>query len=188
VNDDAWIPGRQRDGRPVVLDACVLICLAATGSLEEILRSAAPAAVVTRQVLDEALFWRVATPDGFELRSIDLGPAMSAGLVQAAAFATDAEAELFLDLAMQMETGEAASAAVAIHRNCWLATDERKVIRLAGDRIGIIGTLDLVRDWGLINAVDDARMRELLLRIRQQRYRPASTHRHFTWWQQMLGE
>lgn len=181
-------PGAFRHGPPVVIDACVLIGLAATGNLEEILRLTLPEALVAEQVRQEALYVHTPGVEGSERRLIDLDPVCQAGTIQLAPFASDAEAATAIELAMRIEFGEAASAAIAIHRGCRLATDERKVIQLLEHRIEIIGTLDLVRDRDAQAGVDAARLRAALRGVRQQRYRPGTALRQYGWWMEILGD
>ena len=171
-----------------MIDACVLIGLAATGNLEEILRLTLPEALVAEQVRQDALSIHIPGVEGSERRLIDLDPVCQAGTIQLAPFASDAEAATTIELAMRIEFGEAASAAIAIHRGCRLATDERKVIQLLEHRIEIIGKLDLVRDRDAQAGVDAIRLHTALRGIRRQRYRPGRMHRHYGWWMGILGD
>lgn len=174
-------------GSPLLLDACVVLSLYATGEFERILAAAVPVAVICENVVREALFVH-RTVDGVRERApIDLEPAIAGGLLSVVDFASEDEAETFVSLATVLDDGEAASAAIAILRGWRLATDDRKAIEVVAGRATIVGTLDLVRDWASISPIDDDALRIMLGRIRDRGYVPARTHPHRTWWDRLVG-
>ena len=176
-----------RPRRPLLLDACVVLSLYATGWFEEILAAAAPGAVVAETVAREALYVHATVEGERAIVGIDLSPAVASGLLSIVDFADEAEAAAFVDLALDLDDGEAASAAIAIHRGWRLATDDRKAIRLVSGRTEIVGTLDLLRDWSNRRNIDDGTVRVVFERIRHRRYAPAPNHPHRAWWDRILG-
>lgn len=101
--------------------------------------------------------------------------------------ADEDEAGTFVDLAAVLDDGEAASAAIAIHRGWRLATDVRKAIEVVGDRAELVGSLDLVRAWSTADAVAGFVLRDALQRVRGRGYVPSRAHPQRAWWDRALG-
>lgn len=180
--DDAVLPSR-----PLLLDACVVLSLYASGRFQDILASLEATAIVTETVVGEALYVPTLVDGERLLERIDLSPARLAGVLTVTDFVSDEEAATFIDLAVDLDDGEAASAAIAIHRGWRLATDDRKAIRLVADRVEIVGTLDIICAWVRGQGIDDGAVRVMFERIKDRRYTPAADHPHRVWWDHLVG-
>jgi predicted nucleic acid-binding protein len=184
-------PGRKEQpplGSPLLLDACVVLSVYAIGWFEDIIAAVAPGAAVAETVVREALHV-YALIDGERQRvPVNLGSAVSSGHLSVVDFADEDEAATCVNLALDLDDGDAASAAIAIHRGWRLATDDRKAIHLVSGRVEIVGTLDLLRDWADRRRVDDETLRVVFERIRHRRYVPAADHPHRAWWERVLDQ
>lgn len=134
----------------IVLDACCLINLFASEIPREIIESlpAKPVVVVRKVSDDEALTIRGAADDIEE--PLDLLPLVAAELITIVDFDDDEEIERFIALAVSLDDGEAASAAVAIQRNWAIATDDgkaRKFLTREAKGIQLLDTPELIRHW-----------------------------------------
>ncbi len=117
--------------RPVslVLVTSCLLNLYATEHFREITGSLREQVGVADFVLkEEALFiHREAPTDGQdEPVPVDLPPFVSEGLVEVLYLQSPDEEATFVDLSAPIDDGEAVTAALALHRGCSIATDDRK--------------------------------------------------------------
>jgi predicted nucleic acid-binding protein len=112
------------DPRPVVLDACVCINVAAAVPLRDVARLVARPVVVVTQAAAEALFLHDIVDEEHVRTAIDLSELEEVALEQGE-FAT------YAALARGLDDGEAASLAVAHHRGWSIATDGRAARRVA---------------------------------------------------------
>lgn len=133
--------------------------------------------------------WRGGTgDDAREREQVDLQPFFDDGLLSV--IATDDEDELltFIDLTTVIAEGEAMTAAVAIHREWVVVTDDRKAAReLAARGITLRTTLDLVRAWHESAGIPDAVLRDALAGLRQRgMYEPSRAHPLKGWWDSVL--
>lgn len=129
---------------PLYLDACVAIKLLASGAAQEILSAVPFRTWVTREVHD---------------KEVSVAPPLS-----------EEEAETFVDLAMDLDDGEAETAAAALHRGASIATDDRKAIKVLTTRHAgttIVRTSALLRAWAESQSIDEARVRQCLIDIQQ---------------------
>jgi hypothetical protein len=101
----------------VLLDACCLINLYATGRIDEIL---------------EALPDRFATSHYVATREVLSFAAAPARNLEILEIATDGELADLIRFAAALDDGEASICALAAHRQARVATDDRKTLRLLG--------------------------------------------------------
>jgi len=122
--------------------------------MAEIIASIAELVTVTVYVKDiEALFvYRKSkreTPT--DLDRVDLQPMIDTGLIQVVDFESEIERLTFLNLtAQRIDDGEAATGAIAIHRNWAVATDDRRprsIFKQAAPQLQLISTPELVKHW-----------------------------------------
>lgn len=79
---------------------------------------------------------------------IDLDKLIQAGLVHECDFEGEEETDLFVQMAVKLDDGEAACFAIAISRGWLLATDERPTERLAKQHsVSLVTTPELVKMW-----------------------------------------
>jgi hypothetical protein len=174
---------------PLLLDACIILSVYASRRMEEILRANEGPFLVAEAVLHEALYVHVNVGGVREKEPVLLEPLLTAGILAVVEPESEDELLTFFDLALQLDDGEAMSGAIALHRGYRIATDDEKMIRLLGQRLAIVGTLNLVRAWVDAEAAPPLAVREALIGIAERGYIPGRTHPHRLWWDRMfLGE
>jgi predicted nucleic acid-binding protein len=112
------------DPRPVVLDACACINLAAAVPLGDVSGLIARPVVVVAQAAAEALFLHDVVDDEHVRQEIDL-----TGLDEVVL--TPDELAVYVSLARRLDDGEAATLAIAHYRGWSIATDDRAARRAA---------------------------------------------------------
>ena len=184
----------------LLLDACCAINLLASSAADEILQALPHEVAVARLVFErEVLYVRaedgevpveteVAHPEevGVEL---SLRPLADQGLLHVLEPETHEEHATWVDLALQLDDGEAMTGALAIHRNALLATDDRKAIRVLGQRLPehrILRTSELLKDWADGGAPTEG-VRDALEGIEHRAsFRPPRGDPLAEWWAQIL--
>ncbi len=107
---------------PVLVDACTLINLHATGEPTLLLQGLSPACMVCDVVSRETIFLRADQPDLTPQR-IDLGPLFEQGSLHACHAETPEEEALYVSLAAELDDGEALSLAIsAVRGSAWPPT------------------------------------------------------------------
>ena len=171
-------------GDELLLDACSVINLAASGIWEAVLNTNGMTGIVVEAVAAETI--RVADPaPERDPQPVDLESLVARGAVRIERL-THEEVETWVSLASELGDGEAASLAVAANRNWALATDDRKA-RIAHARLVPSGTLwstsQLVRRWAEISRVQPENVASVLDRIeRLGRFRPNNHDPEHDWW------
>ncbi len=172
-----------------ILDACALLNLYASGSLEAILKSRHLPCCVVEQVKQESLFIRKPsdTSTGYEYEPVVLDGYFQSGLLNLVKLESEIERELFVNLAAQIDDGEAATIAIAIARNMQVVTDDKKAVRVLkqeAPKLIWFSTLDVVKTWSETGAISPAELRTALLNIlKHANYLPGKKHHLLNWWQ-----
>ena len=143
----------MRHFESLLLDANCLLNLYATGRLREITVALPYQLWVADYVVEhEALFIR--RPDSTDAKdvqeSVDLTPLFKEGLIQLMCLNHPAEESTYVDLAAHLDDGEAITGALALHRDCSIATDDRKarhVLSQYAPSVELVSTLDLLKLW-----------------------------------------
>ena len=172
---------------PVLLDTCTVLSLYASRHMEPILHANLGPFLIAEAVLYETLYVHVIVDDAREKEPVSLDPLLTAGILMPVEPETEQEFQTLIDLSQHLDAGEAMTCALAIHRGYRIATDEKKTIRLLGNQIPIIGTLDLVRAWVDQTGVPPMLVREVLAAIEDRGYVPGDTHAHYAWWAESRG-
>lgn len=173
---------------PILLDACCLLNLAATGRMVAILRDHPGRFAVAERVVAETLYLRRGGKgdDAEEREAIDLTPLIAAGLLTVLRVDTRAEAASLIDFADQLDDGEAMTCALALHRGFVVGTDDRKARRLCDARTPSLAThitSMLLRAWVETMQVSDAELGPLLRAIRERaRFVPGRNDPLLAWW------
>jgi len=188
------VPEPRQEPAWVLLDACSLLNLYATGHFERILReSDFRFAVVDYVMRTEALHVLKggAGPDAGERVGVDLQPAVDAGLLAVVEVTGTAEAETFLDLAIHLDDGEARTLAISSNRGWAVATDDRKARRIAAiaaPEVPLWGTLELVKRWAERTGLSSTEIRDILLNIRERgNFVPGKQDTLLPWWHSVIG-
>ncbi|MGH8984312.1 MAG: hypothetical protein ACRDY6_10625 [Acidimicrobiia bacterium] len=109
--------------RSVPLDACVLINLYATARFAEIAQANGVQFAAVREVASETFF--VGGAAERDRTSADLSGSIESGDLTVLDM-TEEEQSTFIELVVELDDGEAATLAVAVHRQLPVATDDRR--------------------------------------------------------------
>jgi predicted nucleic acid-binding protein len=173
----------------VILDACCILTLYATGHMDEILRDLPYAVRIGAGARNEAQWLRV--PGEEERERIELQPLIDSELLTQERLSGPQEEALFVELGTQLADGEAEAAALAANRGYALATDDRKARRVIGERcrtVALTGTLELLHEWQLGAHIGDAALAVALRRIRDRAtYLPRETDPLWEWWEALIS-
>ena len=169
----------------LLLDACVMINLAASGiPLRDLAGRNKVAFAMVRVAAREALYIR-AINDRDSREVIDVADHAHRGEVTLVDLRHD-ELPTFVDLARQLDDGEAASIAAAIHRRLPLATDDRKARRLARastPAVELVTTSGLLRGWASDQDEPAARVSDALRSVEiRASFVPGRNDPHRGWW------
>jgi predicted nucleic acid-binding protein len=175
--------------RPIILDASCLLNLYASKRLQGIAQTLPqPLAVADYVIQQEALYirHRGSDQDREEREPVNVESLVSAGFIQVMQVNSEVEATTFVDLATEMDDGEAITCALAVHRQCDVATDDRKARRILSTRapqVLVTSTLALVKQWGELAGITKAELRAVLLNIRfGANYYPGERDPLYRWW------
>ena len=174
----------------IILDACCIINLYASGQMGDILKSISKSVAVAAYVRDEEalrIFGGQAGNETEEYERIDLQPIIDRGLLRVVTPETEAENITFVNFAATLDDGEAITGAIALHRNWAIGTDDRKAISFFTQNMShlqVISTLELIKYW-----VDTANppLETICLALQKvrvrARYEPNLKHKLYLWWQ-----
>jgi predicted nucleic acid-binding protein len=180
--------------RPVILDASCLLNLYTSRKLPEIAATSPQPFVVAEYVVQqEALYIRrrASNQESEERELVEIGTLVATGLIQVITLNSEAEAITFIDLAREMDDGEAMTCALPIHRQCDVATDDRKARRVLSGRaphVPIISTLAIVKQWAELADITKADLKATLLNIWSgANYYPGEREPLYAWWVNSLS-
>ena len=169
----------------LLLDACVMINLAASGVPLRELASRNQVAFAMVSVAAREAFYVRALDDRDRREEINVAHHVRRQEVTLVDLGND-ELPTFVDLARHLEDGEAASLAVAVHRRMPLATDDRKARRLSQARtpaVEIVTTAGLLRGWATDHDEPDTRVSDTLRSIElRASFMPGRNDPHREWW------
>jgi predicted nucleic acid-binding protein len=179
----------MRRGNPIVVDACVLINLAATGQLDAIARVLGLSLLVTEPARAEVGNLRNDVDGIAELVPIRLEPHISSGSLTVTPLKPE-ELSMYVELALEVGDGEAASIAAAANRGLSIATDDRKARRMSVEH----GLSEPVRTTAILRGYCEALpsqasfARDLLWSVKQRaNYVPPRSDPDHDWWWKHLG-
>jgi predicted nucleic acid-binding protein len=175
--------------RPIILDASCLLNLYASGRLREIAQTLPQPLAVADYVMQQVALYirrRILDQDQEEREPVNVEPLVSAGLIQVMKVNSEMEVTTFVDLAREMDDGEALTCALAMHRQCDVAMDDRKACRILSARapqVLVISTLAIVKQWAELAGLAKAELRAVLLSIRSgANYYPGERDPLYEWW------
>ena len=178
----------------LVLDASCLLNLYATGRLREITLAVGGQIEVADYVLErEAIYtWQTdSTGTHEEAVPVDLTPLVEEGIIRVVRLEHSGEQETFVALAALVDDGEAATAALALHRGCAVATDDRKARRVFGEfmpDVPLVSTLELMKLWADESQIPRDELRAAMDAMRDSAsYAPGSRDPLFDWWVSVMS-
>ncbi len=119
---------------------------------------------------------------------IDLDPLIKAGLLHECDLEGEEETDLFVQMAVKLDDGEAACFAIAKNRGWQLATDERPTERLAKQHgVSIITTPELVKHWADKTKASEDDVARVLWNIQSYaHYFPRRSLPMHSWWMDLV--
>jgi predicted nucleic acid-binding protein len=171
----------------LILDACCILNICATGHFSEILSSLPSACFVSEVVRSKELKSLHRLEADYLQGSSQFNEVIVQGLLQVVDFETEAEQISFLDYIMELgDDGESATFALAGQRGWAVATDDRKAISFARQNfpeMKIISTPQIIHDWATQNKVDAQRLKSILEQVHKiGKYQPGRHELLFDWW------
>lgn len=174
-----------------ILDSCVLLNLAASNEIADIVLTIDGATFISTAAQKEALFLRDEA-DPATLVPLALDDLLAIAQIRVCDVETNEEEEEFVRLASDLDDGEAMSIAIATSRGMRFASDDQKARRVflelvpAADRL--ICTSSILKRWSDRRAVAAPRLKAILKRIgTRARFTPSRRDPNVDWWQQSLA-
>lgn len=191
-------------GNLVVLDACCVINLFATGRAEEILR-AFPGRFAVARFVAEAEVLEIDAGEGGESAARDEGRVslrpliadlVGRGVLQMLDIVTEEEKRQLVRFAAQLDDGEAHTCALAVVRGARVATDDKKAIRVyssaweSQDRRGVpvLRTSEILFSWAAAQRVGHPDLVRVVRAIaRRASFFPPKEDPHSARWMKLLA-
>lgn len=179
----------------VILDACCLINLYASGHMKSILESLKVSLFIAEYVYTEELAFLKSGFDDDEVQVSEqshLDSLIQAGIISTISLESEIEQNLFVNLAAGIDDGEATTAAIAITRNWALGTDDRRAMTYLRQRtitLPFVSTLEVIKFWAEVTMQSTNTIQSALTNVRVRgRYKPKSSHPLYVWWSTYVVE
>lgn len=175
--------------RLFVIDSCSIVNLYASGYFESLLASLEGLASVVDHVLHESQFIRAHSDNSMEEKEpIRLEESIANGFVLHLHLDTEIEFERYLELAIRLDDGEAATLALAASRGGTLVTDDRKALSIARElSVATMTTPEVLHRWSISAEVPELTLCEALENIRwRARFEPSRQHPLWSWWRSAI--
>jgi predicted nucleic acid-binding protein len=169
----------------MLLDSCSLVNLYASAHFEVLLTSLDGLTTIVDLVRNESQYVRNIPENGEEEKEqIQLDALIASGLLRLLQLDSEAEFELYLEVGVRLDDGEAATLAVAASRSGTLITDDRKALSIANElSVPTLTTPDVLRSWAERAGVPSPTLCQALENIRwRARYEPSKPHPLWSWW------
>lgn len=169
--------------RPLLLDACVTINVVASGvALVDLGRAMGVRLFMTSVAAREVLY--VEPVPGGDREVIDVLALATTGVLEVVELDAG-EVVRYVELAREVDDGEAATIAVAACRGWDLATDDRKGRRTAeAAGVATVGTAAIMRSWQQAAHLDDGQVVAALRMIeRRASFSPRRDDPEYSWWE-----
>jgi predicted nucleic acid-binding protein len=176
------------DERQTILDSCVLLNLAASDDVADIVAAIEGATFICTAAQKEALFLRDEA-DPAVLVPLNLEDLLAVSKIRVCDLATPEEEDEFVRLAADLDDGEAMSIVIATSRGMRFASDDQKARRVflelvtSADRLTC--TSSILKQWAETRTVAPPRLKAILKRISTRaRFTPSRRDPNAEWWQQ----
>lgn len=177
-----------------VFDACSLLDLVASRRFADIARET-PARFVTSDITATEVRYVRRGGNGSDARereAINLRTFQDAGHLTVLRLTTPVELTTFVDLARELDDGEAAAGALAVHQHGTLVTDDRLARRILGTRypgVRLLTTSEVIKAWADGNGLDVRELAGLLRDVEERgRFRPGHHDPLCAWWDSIRSQ
>lgn len=172
----------------ILLDACCVLNFCASSKFLAILESIPAQVAVTQVVHERELRTLQRLKDEENEGAIQFETAIAQNLLTVVDFKSEEEVESFVNYAAILrDDGESATCAIAVHRGCAIATDDKRAIAFfqqTASYLQVLSTPDIIKHWSEEAGVDSPALRDVLNAIRVKgRYSPDRSHRLRSWWE-----
>ena len=184
---------RTTSAKPVVIDACCLIDLLASGRAEAILRATGYAWHLPSAVQAEVQYVRQHDPENpgsYRNVQVDLSPLVGSGRLSPCQPDDPQEDARYVHYATLFRSdGEAMCLALAECRGWTVATDDRRAIQVAQQAgLSVVSCPELVKAWGVASRPDGTTIAQVLNDIQTlAKFLPTPAMTEFAWWSKQLG-
>ena len=181
----------------IILDACSVINLYASGYMRNILESIPKQVTVAAYVLYEEsnrIYTGPLDDPTRETEPINLQPFIDDNLIRVVSLESETEENWVVKFSSvrRVDTGEAITATIAVHRQWSLATDDRNALSFfmrSEPPLHLISTLDLLKCWVDTTHPQRAIVSTMLENVqRRARYKPHDQHHLYRWWECYKGK
>ena len=121
---------------------------------------------------------------------VDLTSLLEEGLIQLMRLEHPAEEISFIDLAANLDDGEAVTGALAFRRGWSVATDDRKARRVLGQLyppVELVSTLELLKLWAEEVQVPSDELGAAMAEMQSSAsYRPGARDPLYEWWRSIV--
>lgn len=176
-----------------LLDDCAVINFYATRHMDRVLATMSGTVAIVDIVAKESQFVRAGASgddeDSDERERVELQPFIATGLLTIIGSDDENELLTYLDFSLEVDDGEAMTAALTFHRQATVITDDRKAIRLlTGHGVVVQSTLEILKSCCDQITASESYVREILTNLQTRaRYEPGRGHPYRAWWDQVLG-
>lgn len=167
-----------------VLDTCCFINFFASGQAAGLLKAVGGTVAIPEAVKREALYLAPLHPDE-KPTPIDINNVITELKLQVVSPSSARELALYIELASELDDGEAMGLALAKERGPTLMTDERKARRKAAMLgVEVLTTCDVVAAWE--SSASEAELVAAVQRIsRLARFAPGQKDPRYDWWMKL---
>jgi hypothetical protein len=183
----------ESGGREVLLlDCCSLLNLYATRHLPDMIRGLPHRFVVADAVVAEGIYVLKggSGDDAGEREPVDLGPLIDDGLITTWSLETEGEYTSLVNFAVEIDDGEAAICALALHRGGAVVTDDGKTLKVLprlAPGVKVLTTSQVIRLWTELARVSRATVRNALLDIQfRANFVCGKRDPLFAWWNDLI--
>ncbi|MCO6438138.1 MAG: hypothetical protein J5J06_13675 [Phycisphaerae bacterium] len=164
-----------------VLDTCCFINFYASGQAGPLLNAVGGSVAIPESVKREALYLAAPHPDEKPM-PINIEQVIAELRLVVVSPESEPEFDLYVELAADLDDGEAMGLAIAKQRGLVLMTDERKArARALALGVDVLTTCDVVAAWAAHASAEE--VAESIRRIgRLARYSPGSKEPLYDWW------
>lgn len=170
-----------------VIDTCCFINFFASGQATALIKAIGGAVAIPEAVKREAVYLAPFAP-GEPRIPIDIDAVVTELKLEVVSPENPAEVSLYVELAAELDDGEAMGLALAKSRSLVLLTDERKARKRATAlEVEVLTTCEVVSAWA--GTVDERRTIDVINRIRQSaRYSPGPKDPLYDWWMKLAAK
>ncbi|MBD2137010.1 hypothetical protein H6F32_05280 [Anabaena sp. FACHB-1237] len=170
----------------IILDACCILNLCASGQFLAILKSLPAEIVITTVVQENELKTLQKLQEEDNDAVLEFETAITQGLLKIVDFESEEERESFVNYVFDLDDGEAATLAIAVHRKWAVATDDNKAIKFIKKNfpdIKILSTPEIIKYWSEKESIDHLILNNVLNSIKTKgRYQPPKNDPWRNWW------